>query len=124
MTHCRSFYGGGGTSYVIRNGFYWNQVNANYDPFISNAGLDFAPELKNYLPASAATTPAKAVPASRAPAPSTAGMPRSARWIYLGDNWPDIYRDHVFTNNIFGAQLNHQENVREGSGYLTLHGWL
>jgi hypothetical protein len=53
MTHCRSFHGGGGTTYVVRNGRYWNQANADYAPFISNRGPDFAPELKNFLLASA-----------------------------------------------------------------------
>jgi putative heme-binding domain-containing protein len=41
--------------------------------------------------------------------------------IYLGDNWPAIYRDRLFTNNLFGHQMNQQENVREGSGYHTFH---
>jgi hypothetical protein len=36
MTHCRSFYGGGGTIHVIRNAIYWNQVNQNYGPLISS----------------------------------------------------------------------------------------
>jgi putative membrane-bound dehydrogenase-like protein len=120
MTHCRSFYGGGGTSFVIRNGFYWNQVNANYDPFISNAGPDFAPELKNYLPASAEYDTGEGGAGKPGTGAVYGGHAKVGTLVYLGDNWPDIYRDHVFTNNIFGAQLNHQENVREGSGYLTL----
>jgi hypothetical protein len=44
MTHCRSFWGGGGATHVIRNGHFWNQANANYGPYISNAGSDFAPD--------------------------------------------------------------------------------
>ncbi len=53
MTHCRSYCGGGGTTYVIRNGHYWNQNNVEYAPFISSEAPDFAPGLKNFLPASA-----------------------------------------------------------------------
>ncbi|MFA6046873.1 MAG: PVC-type heme-binding CxxCH protein, partial [Phycisphaerales bacterium] len=53
MTHCRSHWGGGGTTYVIRNGHFWNQANNDYAPWISNRGPNFAPDLKNYLMASA-----------------------------------------------------------------------
>jgi glucose/arabinose dehydrogenase len=42
--------------------------------------------------------------------------------IYLGDNWPAAYRDHLFTHNLHGHQINHQVNVRTGSGYETFHG--
>ena len=52
MTHCRSFWGGGGTTYVIRNGHFWNQSNGSYAPFISNSAPEFAPDLKNFMPAS------------------------------------------------------------------------
>ena len=41
--------------------------------------------------------------------------------IYNGDNWPAIYRDHLFTHNLHGHQLNHQHMVRTGSGYETFH---
>jgi putative heme-binding domain-containing protein len=42
--------------------------------------------------------------------------------VYLGDNWPDIYRNQVFTHNIFGRQLNRGHNVRDGAGYETFDG--
>ena len=121
MTHCRSFFGGGGTSYVVRNGYYWNQVNSNYAPFISNAGIDAAPELKNYLLASARYDDGEGGAGKPGSGAIFGGHAHVGTLIYLGDNWPEIYRDHVFTNNIFGAQMNHQENVRQGSGYDTLH---
>jgi glucose/arabinose dehydrogenase len=41
--------------------------------------------------------------------------------IYLGDNWPAAYRDHLFTHNLHGHQINHQINVRTGSAYETFH---
>jgi putative heme-binding domain-containing protein len=41
--------------------------------------------------------------------------------IYLGDNWPEEFRNHLFTHNLHGHQLNHQVNVREAGGYNTLH---
>ncbi len=119
MTHCRSFYGGGGTTHVIRNGHFWNQANNGYAPFISNSGPDFAPDLKNFLPASARYDDG----AGGAGAPGSdaiyGGHSHAGTMIYLGDNWPDEYRNHLFTNNLFGHQMNHQVNERSGSGYET-----
>ena len=34
MTHCRSYWGRGGTTHVIQGGEFWNQANANYAPWI------------------------------------------------------------------------------------------
>lgn len=41
--------------------------------------------------------------------------------IYLGGNWPDTYRNQLFTHNLHGHQMNRQKNVRRGSGYETIH---
>jgi putative heme-binding domain-containing protein len=41
--------------------------------------------------------------------------------IYLGDNWPDAFRGHLFTHNLHGHQINHQINERLGSGFNTVH---
>ncbi|MEA3211404.1 MAG: hypothetical protein QOE70_4461 [Chthoniobacter sp.] len=121
MTHCRSFWGGGGTTHVIRNGHFWNQANANYGPFISNAGPDFAPALKNYLPASARYDSGAGGAGKPGSDAIYGGHSHVGTMIYLGDNWPDRFRDHLFTNNLFGHQMNHQVNVHQGSGYETQH---
>ena len=42
--------------------------------------------------------------------------------IYLGDNWPDSYRNSVFTNNIHGKRVNNDLLTRSGSGYVASHG--
>ncbi|MFM8618781.1 MAG: PVC-type heme-binding CxxCH protein [Opitutaceae bacterium] len=122
MTHCRSFWGGGGTTYVIRNAHYWNQANNDYAPWISNRGPDFAPGLRNYLLASARYDSGE----GGAGAPGTSavygGHSHVGTMIYLGDNWPANYRDHLFTHNLHGHQINHQVNVRTGSAYETFHG--
>ena len=121
MTHCRSFYGGGGTTYVIRNGQFWNQSNSNYAPYISNVGPDFAPDLKNYLPAAAQYDSGEGGAGKKGSDAIYGGHSHVGTMIYLGDNWPEIYRDHLFTHNLFGHQMNQQENVRQGSAYETVH---
>jgi putative membrane-bound dehydrogenase-like protein len=42
--------------------------------------------------------------------------------IYLGDNWPDRYRNTLFTNNIHGRRINNDLLRRHGSGYTASHG--
>ena len=42
--------------------------------------------------------------------------------VYLGDNWPDKYRNTLFTNNIHGRRINNDVLRRSGSGYLAGHG--
>jgi putative heme-binding domain-containing protein len=41
--------------------------------------------------------------------------------IYLGDNWPEEYRGHLFTHNLHGHQINQQVNRPWGSGFDTVH---
>lgn len=42
--------------------------------------------------------------------------------IYLGDSWPDRYRNTVFMNNIHGRRMNNDIIKRSGSGYTASHG--
>lgn len=42
--------------------------------------------------------------------------------IYLGDNWPDRYRNNVFMCNIHGRRINNDILKRKGSGYTASHG--
>ena len=121
ITHCRSFFGGGGTTYVIRNGHYWNQANAGYEPFISNSGPDFAPNLKNYLPAAALYDSGEGGAGRPGTTAIFGGHSHVGTMIYQGTNWPEAYRGHLFTHNLHGHQMNHQLNVRAGSGYETMH---
>ena len=41
--------------------------------------------------------------------------------IYLGDNFPDAYRNTLFTNNIHGRRINNDRLERHGSGYIASH---
>jgi putative membrane-bound dehydrogenase-like protein len=42
--------------------------------------------------------------------------------VYLGDNWPEAYRNHVFLCNIHGNRINQDILERRGSGYVARHG--
>ena len=42
--------------------------------------------------------------------------------IYLGDNWPEKYRNSLFTNNVHGRRINNDILQRHGSGYTASHG--
>lgn len=41
--------------------------------------------------------------------------------IYLGDNWPDQYRNGAFMLNLHGNRINHDRLERKGSGYVGKH---
>lgn len=121
MTHCRSYHGGGGTTHIIRGAHFWNQANNGYAPFISANGPGFAPAVKNYLPAAAKYDSGEGGAGKPGTNAVYGGHSHVGTMVYLGDNWPEIYRDHVFTLNLHGAQLNHQEVARQGSGYEVFH---
>jgi putative membrane-bound dehydrogenase-like protein len=42
--------------------------------------------------------------------------------IYLGDNWPDRYRNTLFTHNLHGNRVNNDTLEHAGSGYVAKHG--
>jgi len=117
MTHCRSFFGGGGTSHVVRNGHFWNQVNNGHAPFICREPPPFAPGLRNYLPAAARYDSGEGGAGKKGTDAVYGGHSHVGTMVYLGDNWPGIYRGRILTHNLHGRQLNHQEVFRHGSGY-------
>ncbi|MDB5348826.1 MAG: putative rane-bound dehydrogenase [Planctomycetota bacterium] len=49
------------------------------------------------------------------------GHAHAGAMIYLGDNWPDRYRDTLFTCNIHGHRVNNDILERKGSGYVAKH---
>jgi len=49
------------------------------------------------------------------------GHAHAGAMIYLGNSWPQEYRNDIFMNNINGARLNQDHPVREGSGYTVTH---
>ncbi len=72
MTHCRSFWGGGGTTFVIRNAHFWNQANGGFMPFICNDAPAFAPISRTSCPPPLATTTARVARGNPERPPSTA----------------------------------------------------
>ncbi|GAB3977946.1 hypothetical protein GCM10028806_40180 [Spirosoma terrae] len=49
------------------------------------------------------------------------GHAHSGAMIYLGNSWPQEYRNDIFMNNINGAKLNQDHPTRSGSGYVVTH---
>lgn len=49
------------------------------------------------------------------------GHAHAGAMIYLGDSWPDQYRNQIFMNNINGARVNIDDLGRKGSGYTASH---
>ncbi len=50
------------------------------------------------------------------------GHAHSGAMIYLGDNWPERYRNGAFMCNIHGNRINHDLLERQGSSYVARHG--
>jgi putative membrane-bound dehydrogenase-like protein len=121
MTYCRSFWGRGDVTHVMQGGHYWNQVNSGYAPFISNQALPGKPWMVNYLLASARYGHGEGGTGKPGANDVYGGHSHVGTMIYLGDNWPGQYRNHLFTHNLHGHQMNHVVNHREAGGYNSRH---
>ncbi len=124
MTHCRSYWGRGGTTHVIQGGQFWNQANANYAPYIIAEPPAAFPDFQNFLLASARYDHGAGGAGKPGSDAIYGGHSHVGTMIYLGDNWPDQYRGHLFTHNLHGHQINQQVNRRWGSGFDTVHAGL
>src|SRR5207302_9302683 len=49
------------------------------------------------------------------------GHAHAGGMIYLGDNWPDSYRNSIFMCNIHGNRLNRDLLIRAGNSYVGKH---
>ncbi len=120
MTHCRSYWGHGFTTHVVQGGKYWNQANDNYPPYIvANPPADF-PEFRNFMLASARYGHGAGGAGVQGSDAIYGGHAHVGTMIYLGDNWPDEFRGHLFTHNLGGHQMNQEVNRRAGSGFETV----
>ncbi len=50
------------------------------------------------------------------------GHAHAGAMVYLGDNWPEEYRQRIFMSNLHGNRLNQDILERHGSGYVAHHG--
>lgn len=50
------------------------------------------------------------------------GHAHTGAMIYLGDNWPEKYRNTFFTGNLHGNRINNDLIERQGSGFVGRHG--
>ncbi len=53
---------------------------------------------------------------------SGGGHAHAGAMVYLGDNWPASYRNHIFMCNLHGNRVNQDILERRGSGYVAHHG--
>ncbi len=121
MTHCRSYWGRGSTTHVIQGGNYWNQVNGGYAPYISSQEIAGIPRMQSFMLASSRYGHGEGGAGKPGSRQVYGGHSQVGTMIYLGDNWPPEYRNHLFSHNLHGHQINHQINVRESGGYNTIH---
>jgi putative membrane-bound dehydrogenase-like protein len=49
------------------------------------------------------------------------GHAHAGAMVYLGDNWPDSYRNSIFMLNIHGRRVNRDRLTRSRSGYVATH---
>lgn len=80
-----------------------------------------APWMKNYLLASARYDHGEGGAGKPGTDAVYGGHSHVGTMIYLGDNWPTSYRNHLFTHNLHGHQINHQINVRDQGGFNPQH---
>lgn len=125
ITHCRSAWGGGPTTYVVANGHYWNQSNNHHAPFVASGPPSYNPKadglFRNFLLSSAGYGHGEGGAGKPGSRNIYGGHSHIGSMIYLGENWPSQYRDQLFTHNLHGHQMNRQINQRKGSGYKTIH---
>jgi len=121
MTTCRSYWGRGATTHVIQGGHYWNQNNAGFAPFLTSRSHPALESMPNYLLASARYGHGEGGAGKPGSREVYGGHAHVGTMVYLGDNWPSRFRNHLFTHNLHGHQINHQINHRDGSGFHTVH---
>ncbi|MFT5129336.1 MAG: putative membrane-bound dehydrogenase-like protein, partial [Rhodothermales bacterium] len=109
MTHCRSSWGEGPVSQVIRDGHYWTQNNSAHHPFIAAGTKGWSrsdSSLLNFLNGIAAYGHGEGGAGGPGSKAVFGGHSHVGSMVYLGDNWPAEYRGQLYTNNLHGAQMN------------------
>lgn len=122
MTHCRSSWGKGPVSQVIRDGYYWNQNNKHNKDFIATAKVGWNRSkdtpLINFMDGIAANGHGEGGAGKPGSKKIFGGHSHVGAMIYLGDNWPESYRHQLYTHNLHGAQMNRLMLEQFDSGRL------
>lgn len=109
MTTCRSANGGGPVTHVIQGAYYWRQAGAHHNPNVYQVLL-------------ASTDTGHGAGGAGGDTATYGGHAHCGAMIYLGDNWPEQWRNRLLTNNIHGHRLNVEDlTTRRGSGYRVDH---
>lgn len=121
MTHCRSFWGLGPVSQVLRDGHYWTQDNKHHRDFIAIAQKrreKMSTPLTNLLRTISKHGHGEGGAGKKGSREIYGGHSHVGTMIYLGDNWPEAYRGDLFTHNLHGHQMNREKLTQKDSGYL------
>jgi putative membrane-bound dehydrogenase-like protein len=99
--------------HVIPGARYERQAGAHFNPFTYDDIKTIA-DHRHYLGANPHGGNGRSDAAG-------GGHAHSGAMIYLGDTWPQKYRDTIFMNNIHGARINRDILTPKGSGYVGSH---
>ena len=122
MTHCRSSWGLGPVTQVFRDGHYWSQENRDHRDFIATHKRGYVlreTPLNNMMRSIAAYGHGEGGAGFAGARIVFGGHSHVGTMIYLGDNWPEEYRDNLYTHNLHGHQMNREFLQREDSAYLS-----
>ena len=109
-------------------GHLWHVVpGAHYERMY---GHDFNPHLYELIPQTAdhyhwdrreKWSELKRLGLSESSSKAGGGHVHSGLMVYLGDNWPEEYRNDVFAVNYHGRRVNRDRLERRGAGYTATH---
>ena len=125
MTHCRSSWGRGPVSQVLRDGHYWTQNNLSHADFIATAskGWNYVETpVSNYLKSVAAYGHGEGGAGSKGSRAVFGGHSHVGAMVYLGNNWPEEYRHQLYTHNLHGQRLN-RENIQQYDSAFLSHSY-
>ncbi|MBI1373167.1 MAG: hypothetical protein GC159_10590 [Phycisphaera sp.] len=85
-------------------------------------GQDVNPHAYAYMKSCVAHKHGRRTDAATGEVIDEGGHAHTGAMIYLGDNWPDAYRGHVYLLNLQGRLIVRDVLQRRASGYLATHG--
>lgn len=108
--------------HIIQGARYQRQAGQHFDPYVYDDIKTIADHLhyEGNIAEHAWWGHEPELPAATARAGG--GHAHCGAMIYLGDNWPESYRNQLFVNNIHGNRVNNDLLERRGSGYVGHHG--